>query len=122
MKNKVLKKWLGQAICLIERMEYTAAAKRIKELEFNNVSYIYLLNELKAKNADLEQQLTEAENNETITADNLITAVKEKSELIFEIMDLIETKKSNMLKKKILIKELENILDKYASSKNINKK
>lgn len=117
MKNKVLKKWLVQALELIESMDKTAAVKKIKELEFNNTSYADLIKQLKAKNAELEQQLIEVENNETITADNLITVTKEKFELIFEIMSLIETKKSSMLKKKILIEELEKILNKYTSKR-----
>jgi len=120
MKQKVLRKWLGEAVRIIERLEDTEIVKYVKTLEDRIVCYTSRIKALEYKTSCyaslikvLKQNRRELLIRQRETIANNKKIKDEKANLILEIKELIESKNSKFFKKKVLVADIEVILKKY---------
>lgn len=107
MKVKVLKKFLNQALQLIEQLEDTKVIKRAKDAEFISLVYANLICGVKKKNQQMAMYIGELERK----AENLEL---QKLYMIKDIEKIINKRKGKIFNSKISVGELQSIVSRYS--------
>lgn len=113
MKQKVWRKLLHEALCIIGQMESSRCVVRVKELEFTNSAYSGLIKDLKKSNSENTNKIIELSYQNSLLKsekENLQQDIKRQNEAI---QALIEDRKFKIFNKKVDIRDLQYIMSNF---------